>query len=204
MKFEVLRQKVDAMPLDSIVEIIEEICEEQEEYELYHHMEYVAGVAAEISEHYHMDKDEAYLTGFLHDVGRLVDTEEYLDILNTYDIPYSSEETQVLDVLHGKVAHVIAKEIFKIESDNVCNGILYHTTLRKKPTDFEKIIFIADKMTWTYDDLIYRIEETVLQSLNVACYNALTWLIEHIEEKNGLVLDTTRDAYMYFKGTMLL
>jgi HD superfamily phosphohydrolase YqeK len=59
-------------------------------------------------------------------------------------------------------------------------------------------------MTWSYDDMVFDIEETVFQSLNVACYNALSWIIDHVEKKNGLILQDTLEAYLYFKGTVLL
>jgi predicted HD superfamily hydrolase involved in NAD metabolism len=203
MKFADFKHKVETLTDHSVVEVIEHICDELDEHELYDHMEHVANLASELALHYKLDEDEAYLTGFLHDVGRLIDSNEYLEILERYEIPITDQEKQVTDVLHGKVANLIAKDIFNVESEDISRGILYHTTLRKHPSEFEKIIFLADKMTWTYDDLIYRIEETVFQSLNVACFNALTWLMEHIEKKNGLVLDTTLEAYLYFKGSML-
>lgn len=204
MKFQEFKEMVSKIGSDSIIEVIEEICEDVGEIELYDHMELVANLATEISAHYRLNEEEAYLTGFLHDVGRLIDPEEYLDILRFYDVPVTEEEAQVIDVLHGKVSDVISKEVFQVTSSDVSNGILYHTTLRRKATDFEKVMFIADKMTWTYDDLTYSIEETVMQNLNVACYNALKWLIEHIKEKDGLVLDDTKEAYLYFKGSVLL
>lgn len=204
MKFQEFKEMVSKIGSDSIIEVIEEICEDVGELELYDHMELVANLATEISAHYKLNEEEAYLTGFLHDVGRLIDAEEYMDILRDYAVPVTHEEAQVIDVLHSKVSDVISKEVFQVTSDNVSKGILYHTTLRRKASDFEKVMFIADKMTWTYDDLTYSIEETVMQNLNVACYNALKWLIEHIEEKDGLVLDDTMEAYLYFKGTVLL
>lgn len=204
MKLEEFKRRVLALEDHSVTEIIEHICDDLDEHELYDHMEHVANLASELSTHYNLNEEHAYLTGFLHDVARLIDTEEHLDILNERNIHVTDQEKQVVDVLHCKVANVIAKEVFNIHSEDVSLGILYHTTLRKQPSDFEKIIFLADKMTWTYDDLIYKIEETVFQSLNVACYNALSWLIEHLKEKDGLVLDTTLEAYLYFKGNMIL
>lgn len=203
MKFDAFIKEVNHIDLP-VVETIEVLCESLEEFELYDHMEHVATLAKELAEHYKLDEEEAYLTGFLHDVGRLIDSDTYLEILENHNISVTEQEKQVVDVLHGKVAALIARDVFNLKSENIQNGILFHTTLRKHPSDFEKIIFLADKMTWTYDDLIYRIEEVVFQSLNVSCYNALSWMIDHIEKKKGLVLDTTLEAYLYFKGSMLL
>lgn len=204
MKFNAFKTYVQETKYPTIVETIEALCDQISEDELYDHMEQVAELAVMLSDHYHLNTDDAYLTGFLHDVGRLIDPEEYLEILNHHGIEVTKEEMQVQDVLHGKVANIIAKEVFKIDSKDISDGILYHTTLRREASDFEKVIFLADKMTWTYDDLIYSIEETVFQSLNVACYNALDWIIGHLRQKNGLILETTESAYNHLKNKMLL
>lgn len=203
MKFNTFKSYVQKSEYSSVVEIIEALCHETSEEELYDHMEHVAELAVLFSKHYNLDQDAAYLTGFLHDVGRLIDSDEYLEILEKYNVSVTEYEKKVLDVLHGKVATIISKEIFKINSEDIINGILYHTTLREKPSDFEKIIFLADKMTWSYDDLIYDIEETVFQSLNLACYKGLHWIINHLKKKNGLILEETQAAYDYFKKFVL-
>lgn len=202
MKFNEFKEKADQLE-GGIIEIIEAICDAEDEHEIYDHMEHVASLARELAEHYKLDAEDAYLAGFLHDIGRLLETDEYVSILERYHINVDEDDIIVPDVLHGKVAAVITKEIFNIHNEAIEKGILYHTTLRKNPSDFEKVIFLADKLTWTYDELIYSIEETVTQSLNVACYNALSWMINHIKSENGTVLDITQEAYLYFKGSML-
>jgi predicted HD superfamily hydrolase involved in NAD metabolism len=204
MKFETFKKRVSELESASIVEMIEELCDEAGEFELYHHMEHVAHVASEISVHYKMNEEQAFLTGFLHDIGKVIDQDEHIEVLKSYGFPVSEEESKVVDVLHSKMSYVITKHVFRIPSEEILNGILYHTTLRSNPTDFEKVMFIADKMTWTYDDLTYNIEETVLQNLNVACFNALKWIIEHLTEKKGLILDDTKEAYLYFKARIIL
>lgn len=204
MNYDELKDRIMELGDLDIEEKIEILCEETDDIELYDHMEHVATLAAELAEQYNLNQEDAHLTGFLHDVGRLIDPEEYLDILEKHNISVDEDEKQVIDALHEKVATLITEDVFNISNPMIRGGILYHTTLRKKPTDFEKVIFLADKLTWTYDELVFTIEETVTQSLDVACFNALTWLIKHIEGKNGLVLNNTLEAYLYFKGTVLL
>lgn len=204
MKFEAFKKYVENTACSTIVETIEKLCDELSEEELYDHMEHVAEVAAMLADHYHLNKDDAYLTGFLHDIGKLIDTDEYIELLEKYKVDITESEKQVQDVLHGKIANIIIKEVFQIQSENISKGVLYHTTLRKNASDFEKIIFLADKMTWIYDDLVYSIEETVFQNLNVACYQALEWIIQHLQKKKGLILDTTVQAYEDLKNKMIL
>jgi len=186
-----------------IIESIECLCDETDNIELFEHMEHVATLAEELAKHYNLNEDEAYLTGFLHDVARLIDPEEYIQILENHDVYVTDDEMKVIDVLHGKVAKVLCENVLDVQSADIHSGILYHTTLRKKATDFEKVIFLADKMTWTYDDMVFNIEETVFQSLNVACYNALSWIIKHLENKNGLILPDTLEAYLFYKSSVL-
>ncbi|MBN2794000.1 MAG: bis(5'-nucleosyl)-tetraphosphatase (symmetrical) YqeK [Clostridia bacterium] len=204
MKFDSLKERVASFQDAATVEIIEMLCNELDADDLYDHMEHVANLAGELAQHYRLNVEEAFLTGFLHDVGRLIDQEEYLELMERFNMPFDENEEKVIDVLHGKVSYLVAKEIFNISSEHIHNAILYHTTLRKSATDFEKIMFLADKMTWTYDDLVFAIEETVLQNLNVACYNSLEWIINHVEKRQGLLLDRTKEAYQYFKGMVLL
>ncbi len=204
MKYNELLDLVASKKNIEIVDIIEEICDKTNNVELFEHMEHVATLAGEIAKNYGLNVEHAYLTGFLHDVGRLIDSDEYLEILREKRIEVTEDEKTVVDVLHGKVSTLICDEIFDINEADIHTAILYHTTLRKKPTDFEKIIFLADKMTWSYDDMVFNIEETVFQSLNVACYNTLAWIIDHVEKKNGLILQDTLEAYLYFKASVLL
>lgn len=204
MKYKEFQERVASYTDVEIVDVIEAICEETDNQELFDHMQHVASLAVELAEHYKLNKNHAFLTGYLHDLGRLIDPDEYEDILKYSNIKVSDKEKSVYDVMHGKVATVISDEVFNIQEEAIHQAILYHTTLRKKPSDFEKIIFLADKMTWTFDDLVFNIEETVFQSLNIACYNALKWLVEHIEHKHSVLLDETLEAYLYFKGMMLL
>lgn len=206
MKYNKLKERVKVLWTDdhSVVDVIEILCDETENQELFDHMEHVATLASDIATHHGLDEEEAYLTGILHDVGRLVDSDEYLHILKENNIAVTEQEKKVVDVLHCKVATLICDEVFKIDTSDIHLGVLYHTTLRREPTDFEKVIFLADKMTWEYDELVFDIEETVFQSLNVACYKALNWLLDHIKHKNGLLLEDTTSAYEFFKSKMLL
>lgn len=206
MDFNDLKERVFQLKEEehSVVDIVEILCEETDNQELFDHMEHVATLAGDIAAFYKLDEEAAYTTGILHDIGRLVEGDSYLEILEAHHVAVDDKEKQVFDVLHCKVATVICDEIFAIEDDNIHNGLLYHKTLRGSPSDFEKVIFLADKMTWAYDELVFNIEESVFQSLNVACYHALEWLMNYIKKKKGVFLEDTLLAFDYFKNRMLL
>ena len=51
-------------------------------------------------------------------------------------------------LLHQRVSKIIAQEEFGITDSDILNAIECHTTLRKNASLYDKIIFIADKISW--------------------------------------------------------
>ncbi len=51
-------------------------------------------------------------------------------------------------IIHQKLSRVIAKEIFKVENEEILNAICCHTTLRKHATKMDLVLFVADKIEW--------------------------------------------------------
>jgi len=200
MKYNVLVEEL--MSSNPIEETLESLCERVDKLDLYDHLEHVAEVSKQLCEHFKIDPKVGYMAGLLHDVGRLINIEDYTKILEKKGVVVTEEELSIPDVLHSKISAIIAEEVFHLD-DNSIHAIKNHTTLRKKPNELEKIIFIADKMTWEDEDFVENISDLVFQNLNVACYNALAYIIDDIEEKNGKVLSNTLEAYLFFKGSVL-
>ena len=55
-------------------------------------------------------------------------------------------------IIHQKLSRVIAKEIFKVEDEEILNAICCHTTLRKHATKMDLVLFVADKIEWDQKD----------------------------------------------------
>ena len=51
-------------------------------------------------------------------------------------------------IIHQKLSKVIAKEIFKVDDEEILNAICCHTTLRKHATKMDLVLFVADKIEW--------------------------------------------------------
>ena len=101
-------------------------------------------------------------------------------------------------LLHQRISRLIAQEEYNINDIEILDAIECHTTLKKNASMYDKIIFIADKISWDqegvppYYDLI---QSKVMDSLDKACYafikyqfdNKLLlmphqWLIEAFDE----------------------
>ena len=96
------------------------------------------------------------------------------------------------------ISRIIAQEDFDIIDSDILNAIECHTTLRKNASVYDKVIFIADKISWdqkgvpSCDDLF---KNATIEALDEACYlyikyqfdnNLLVmphqWLIEAYED----------------------
>lgn len=104
-----------------------------------------ADCAKELAAQFGLDVDKAYLAGLLHDCAKCFSNEKLLDIIREH---LNVEECEMLNykTLHAPVSAYIAETEFGIKDKEVLSAIRWHTLGRIGMTDFEKIVFIADKI----------------------------------------------------------
>lgn len=104
-----------------------------------------ADCAKELAKQFKLNQDKAYLAGLLHDCAKCFPNEKLLDIIHK---PLDVEECEMLNykTLHAPVSAYIAETEFKITDKEILSAIRWHTLGKLDMTDFEKIVFIADKI----------------------------------------------------------
>ena len=104
-----------------------------------------ADCAKELAQKFGLDSEKAYLAGLLHDCAKCFSNENLLDIIHQH---LDVEECEMLNykTLHAPVSAYIAENEFKITDKEILSAIRWHTLGRLDMTDFEKIVFIADKI----------------------------------------------------------
>lgn len=104
-----------------------------------------ADCAKELAQKFGLDSEKAYLAGLLHDCAKCFSNEKLLDIIHQH---LEVEECEMLNykTLHAPVSAYIAEKEFKITDKEILSAIRWHTLGRLDMTDFEKIVFIADKI----------------------------------------------------------
>lgn len=104
-----------------------------------------ADCAKELAQKFGLDSEKAYLAGLLHDCAKCFSNEKLLDIIHQH---LDVEECEMLNykTLHAPVSAYIAENEFKITDKEILSAIRWHTLGRLGMTDFEKIVFIADKI----------------------------------------------------------
>ncbi len=136
--------------------------------ERYIHSLGTAECARELADKFDLDKDKAYTAGLLHDCAKCFSNEKLLKIIQTN---LNVEEAEMLNykTLHAPVSAYYAKEKFGVDDKEILSAIRWHTLGQIDMSDFEKIIFLADKIEPNTRDKEYA---AVIRS--------------YLEEENGL------------------
>jgi hydrolase, HD family len=113
--------------------------------ERYIHTLGTAECAKELALKFKLDSEKAYLAGLLHDCAKCFSNDKLLDIIHKY---LQVEECEMLNykTLHAPVSAYIAEKEFNITDSSILSAIRWHTLGKLDMSNFEKIIFIADKI----------------------------------------------------------
>ena len=146
------------------------------------HVEDVARIAVGLAKTYKLDIDKIELAALLHDISGIMTPQEMYDFAITKGLEIDPAEEKYHALLHQRVSKIIAQEEFDITDSDILNAIECHTTLKKNASMYDKIIFIADKISWdskgvpSYDDLL---KNTTFESLNEACYSYIKYQFDN-------------------------
>ena len=122
--------------------------------ERYFHTLGTAQCAKELAVKYDLDCEKAYLAGLLHDCAKCFSNEKLLDIIHqNLDV----EECEMLNykTLHAPVSAYIAEKEFNVKDKEILSAIRWHTLGKLDMSDFDKIIFLADKIEPNTRDQVY-------------------------------------------------
>lgn len=111
----------------------------------YHHVCNVVTLACELAKKHHLDVNKAYAAAMLHDITKEMSKyHQYRMIknkaqLNIDKIPFA--------ILHQYSGYYYVKNHLGIRDKTILNAIRQHTTLSTNCTQFDKLIYIADKLS---------------------------------------------------------
>lgn len=103
-------------------------------------------MAIELAEKFGLDREKASLAGLLHDCAKEISFEESVRILKESDIEIDEDELNSKKIIHAPMSAYLAKTLFNISDFEILDAIRFHTIGRIGMSDFEKIIFLADKI----------------------------------------------------------
>mgnify|MGYP002713180980 CR=1 FL=1 len=111
---------------------------------------HVGEVAAEISRLATMCNaaQNLALAGWLHDISAIIPNAKRVQLSHHFGLEVLPEERQVPMLLHQKLSAVMAKEVWGITDTQILSAIACHTTLKANAAQADKIMFLADKISW--------------------------------------------------------
>lgn len=173
--------------------------------ERYRHSIATGEMAEKLAKEFGIDSEKAKLAGVLHDCAKEYSHEENLKIIKENNLDVDEDELKSKKVLHAPVSAFVAKTIFNIEDKEILDAIRFHTIGKIGMSDFEKIIFLADKIeTETrieeHFDLL-RQELNKTKSLDATLLLCSKMTIKSLLDRNLDINFQTIDLYNYLLKT---
>lgn len=145
------------------------------------HVEEVAETAAWLAEIYDLDISKVRLAALLHDISAIMTPQEMYETAKSRNMEIDPAEEKYHFLLHQRISKIIASETFGIDDNEILNAVECHTTLKKNAGMYDKVIFLADKISWDQKDLppYYDIlKSKAAESLDEACYFFIKYQFE--------------------------
>ena len=167
--------------------------------ERYIHSLGVMEAAVELAQIFHLDIEKARLAGLLHDAAKCLPNEKLLEVIKEH-IP-EVHECELLNykTLHAPVSAYLAKTKFNVTDTEILDAIRWHTLGRCNMSDFEKIIFLADKIEARTRDLNFRQECMDLlkedRGLDKALFKCFEATIKSLVDRRLAICHITIDVY---------
>lgn len=171
-------------------------------YERFKHSLGTAKMAAELAKKYGYDKEKAELAGLLHDCAKCFSNEKLLEIIEREFPEMKQDGILNYKTLHAPAGHHLAKEVFDISEEEILSAIKSHTLGRVNMSDFEKIIFLADKIEENTRCHVFRNEILEIlnenegkKGLNLALLKCFQETIKSLTERRLHICKPTIDVY---------
>jgi len=167
----------------------------------YEHTLGVAFTAAAMAMRYGGDIKEAEVAGLLHDCAKCMSHEEQLRLCKKNKLKVTAEEKANPFLLHAKVGAFLAKEKYGVESEAICQAILYHTTGHPDMTLLDKIIFVADYIEPTRKTAPHldKVRRLAFEDLDAVLCKILNDTLEYLDTVDQEIDPMTRETYDYYR-----
>ncbi len=155
--------------------------------------------SVELASSFGLDSEKALIAGLLHDCAKCFSNEKLLEIIRE-SIPEVEEcELKNYKTLHAPVSAFLAQKEFGVQDKEILDAIRWHTLGRCGMSDFEKIIFLADKIEAKTREAEFRHHCLDLlkeeNGLNKALYTCFESTIKSLLDRQLAICHITIDVY---------
>ena len=153
----------------------------------YFHALDVAKTAKILASSYGLDEDVCYKAGLLHDISVILSAQEMNDYAIKLNFEIDEAEKKHPFLLHQRFSKLIAQSYFKIADNRILSSVECHTTLKKYPSQYDCLIFLADKLAWDQEGAppyLIGLKKAMTQSLE----NGSLYFISYQLENGGIIM----------------
>ncbi|WP_179090705.1 MULTISPECIES: bis(5'-nucleosyl)-tetraphosphatase (symmetrical) YqeK [Paenibacillus] len=118
------------------------------EQETFEHIMNVVREALAIAPLFDVNPDAARQAALLHDISNAISVSEMKEAAEEWSLPINEEEHLYIRIIHQKLSMEMAQRIFGCTSPDILNAIECHTTLKAGASQLDKVLFVADKISW--------------------------------------------------------
>lgn len=184
------------MPTDVILQNLKNDLNE----ERYEHSIGVAEMAQQMAKRFNCNEEKAYIAGLLHDCAKCMDFELSKKLAKEHISDLDETEKDNKKTIHAPVSAYIAKEKYGITDEEILSAIRLHTIGKCQMSDFEKIIFIADKIEHRTREVEFReqIEKFLDEKenpLDKAMFKSFEMTIESLVQRKLPICYVTVNVY---------
>ena len=160
----------------------------------------VEKAARELAERFGLDVEKAGLAGLLHDYAKKVSDEEFLALIDKYQLD-SDLKNWGNNVWHGMVGIYKIQEDLGIEDAEILRAIEIHTVGSSTMSELDKVVYVADYIEHNRDfPGVDKARELAQQSLNQAVAYETARTVEHLARKGMPIYPQTLETYNAFVG----
>ena len=113
--------------------------------ERYEHSLGTADCARELAIKYGLDENKAYLTGLIHDCAKCFANDDLKEVICSCTDLCDGELLNP-KTYHAPAGAIMAEKEYEIKDKEILSAIRWHTLGKIEMSNFEKIIFLADKI----------------------------------------------------------
>lgn len=192
---------IDADPKgENLKEKIEDFYIKNGKGNFVHHVNKVSEYAAKLADEINVDIEKCKISALIHDVSAVMRHEDYIRYGEKEEIEILNNERENPFLLHQKISGIIAKEVFCLEDEDIISPVICHTTLRPKPSLYDIVLFVADKLH-RHTDIKPPYFNEVLEGFKSNPEGACLTIMEHYLRKGDIKYPHPwfNDAVTYLK-----
>lgn len=134
---------------DSLFVESENVCKNLLSKKRFEHCVCVSNMAQQLAKTYGENENYAKIAGMLHDVVKEQTPENLLKILKTDEsINLNEIEKTSFKLWHAPAGAIYCKKFLGLENEKILNAIACHTTGKANMTIFDKIVLVADNISF--------------------------------------------------------